>query len=1568
MARNAILRATYCALIALPLTLGALHEVASALAEACDARDGTQAELAELDAQNVGLLQVGLAVERISAEPAPEPALPDGRLPDKMAAMHAALLKAAGAGNRNKPLGLLADVLASQPVEDEVLWSLNDTSLAVLRSAVAQSPTSTKVLSFGGAELSRSATAVQFSNFPQSSFNPCNAGIQEQWAENYEAHAFVRIFNSMYPRNLMYSDNGDGFACQLSDSTSAGPWMEPLLSPPKVLTLVEKSEPLACKLCGVAGAPLASDFFRRIEPEAWPVNGSLLGPNGSNPSRNVGVIWPMTPCDAAHPCPVVLFLAGAWEKGSNASTFPVDMFPWSFPHYAECDRNCAKTLGAVMIVPEPLWGEAWDVNGEALLKYFVMPYMAELNLRYPGALDQERFSVVGMSEGARGVPHAVARYSHIFSTAVAVGPLCGWKSALYLDFEFFEPLAPHGPPRMKQIVLGMGEREYNTAKPECLIVTDAAALLGLLAAAAKFAQASPAIHTRFYRNLTHLDAIEATLNGWADLHDTLWKGQATPVPEVRSLIIQILMGLVLVIGGVLRCRYALPLQAISTKVPKLGDESKLASPVAAAEAAVAGATQEPQKGSLAASPASQATQAPTSPTSPVPSTPMSPEAGGPDGFVAVHRTVDREVQEVLCDVEHLVEPVAGDPILGHFRSTEEPAILSAQGEQPPLTHKAFLKLVKREAANLQKYLGHCPSVGVAVVQVQGPQSLPVLLACFTAGIARTVPLDPNFSTAELVRLLQDPLLALTAVLAPTDSVGTAARAAADEAGLLMISMRILRGQDGPVGSFELMTPVPPRPRDEVTAARPPPGGPEGPTLLLCTSGTTGRPRWVAQPVQHMLLGARLIAGSLELVPSDCQLGVMPLHHIGGICCGTASLISGGALMYQESFQPDNFCRALEGTSPGSATPTWYYSVPTIHHMVAAYAAEAAPKHRLRLVRSGAAAMPPALLERLREVLGCEVLPTCSMTECMPVCATARGDASRPASVGGPIGPSLRIADASGAAMPYGVLGEVLIKQQHLVTPGYLGDAPGADRVDGWMRTGDIGRLDRDGVLELTGRSKEVINRGGETLSPAEVEDALLRVEGISDAMAFAAPSEELGDAVGAVVVLAPGANLTMSDIWQALTGKTVRVLWPDLVIFADSIPKGRTGKKQRIQYAAAVKRSLDVLLPAAFIQSGTFDDSEPLQLSAVDSGLAEAEEMISDSIGMMRAIGSKSAQEFRAAQALMGLSAFGLPLIHWVSREWPGESPMFQSVMALIQFQASRLTIALLVWVVGYFDGRFPKSLRDYMVQNAMVLGMYVILAWPYCFQWSQGFATFHRWSCLAFVTYRAVPRVMQFVPIVPWWVQVLACYVAAYFIGPVALKIPGLDETATSAWQHPWLIFTEVWFYGTLGMITKNLGNYLAAYHIGQRHEKLIQNVLTGSHQMRVAAGSALFLLTWLWSSLDVQHDSSLPSQVGDWPHYFDHFYPLRILMDWTLTILIVATFREGFPLLRLMGQCMVGSYIVHMYLRPNMLELIQLLRPFGVLSQLLVVVSLPAAFVVTFGAGAQALVVFLARLSSAW
>ena len=300
------------------------------------------------------------------------------------------------------------------------------------------------------------------------------------------------------------------------------------------------------------------------------------------------------------------------------------------------------------------------------------------------------------------------------------------------------------------------------------------------------------------------------------------------------------------------------------------------------------------------------------------------------------------------------------------------------------------------------------------------------------------------------------------------------------------------------------------------------------------------------------------------------MNVMPLFHIHGLIAAVSASLSVGASIWCSSgFNALSFFSNLD-----EAKPTWYTAVPTMHQAILARSgrnSEIIKNNPLRFLRSSSASLPAQVMGELHDSFGAPVIEAYGMTEATHQMCCNLLDKQKPGSVGQAAGPSVRIAHEAHDYLVSGT-GEVVISG-HNVTPGYENNLEANQKsffeVDGvkWFRTGDQGAFDDDGFLFLTGRLKEIINRGGEKISPLEVDSILLDHPDISQVVTFALPHSKLGEEVAAAVVLSSESKSDEKDIKVFAKERMADFKVPRHIIILDEIPKGATGKMQRIGMA-----------------------------------------------------------------------------------------------------------------------------------------------------------------------------------------------------------------------------------------------------------------------------------------------------------------------------------------------------------------------------------------------------------------
>ena len=490
---------------------------------------------------------------------------------------------------------------------------------------------------------------------------------------------------------------------------------------------------------------------------------------------------------------------------------------------------------------------------------------------------------------------------------------------------------------------------------------------------------------------------------------------------------------------------------------------------------------------------------------------------------------------------------------------DDRAALRAPG-RAPLSHGALRILVAETIRSLNA-AGAGRNDRVAIVLGNGPEMAACFLAC--AAGTTSAPLNPAYRAEEFEFYLTD--LNARLLIVERGSASPAV-AVADKLGVRIVDLVVDDG--APAGSFRL------EPRASSEHARPAAnGGFAAPTdiaMVLHTSGTTSRPKIVPLSVANLCASARNIRTSLALSADDIGLNIMPLFHIHGLIAGVLAPISAGSTVYcTPGFNALRFFTWMD-----DAQPTWYTAVPTMHQAIVSRAkgnAEIIRKHPLRFMRSSSSSMPPQVIAELEAAFGAPLIEAYGMTEAThQMASNPLPPATRkPGSVGLPAGPEIAIMGSEGELLEHGLTGEIVIRGAN-VTAGYENNpSANADGFRaGWFRTGDQGTKDSDGYLAITGRLKEIINRGGEKVSPREVDEILMDHPAVAQVVCFGMPHPKLGEEVAAVVVLRPGRVATDRELQDFVATRAADYKVPKKILFMDEIPKGATGKLQRIGLAA----------------------------------------------------------------------------------------------------------------------------------------------------------------------------------------------------------------------------------------------------------------------------------------------------------------------------------------------------------------------------------------------------------------
>ena len=489
------------------------------------------------------------------------------------------------------------------------------------------------------------------------------------------------------------------------------------------------------------------------------------------------------------------------------------------------------------------------------------------------------------------------------------------------------------------------------------------------------------------------------------------------------------------------------------------------------------------------------------------------------------------------------------------RGRDDDVAIVASG-RPPLSYGGLRTHVERTAADLRA-VGIERSDCVAIVMPGGAELATAFLAVSTAAAA--APLNPAYSEREFRFYLSD--LGAKALLVPAGMDTPAIRTARE------LGVRILRASaapGAPAGVFVIEA----EPARETVAPSHDDAIARHTALLLHTSGTTSRPKLVPLTRANLSASAGHVSTALGLSAADRCLVLMPLFHIHGLVAAVlASLAAGGSIACTEGFDALRVVRWL-----GELGPTWTTAVPTMYQAIVARADRRSDTYRgrLRLTRSSSAALPAQVMEKLERLFEAPVVAAYGMTEAAHQITSQPLSGERTSgSVGPAAGPEVGILDPGGEIAPPGTVGEIVIRGPN-VMPGYAGapDANAAAFVNGWLRTGDQGVLEGHGCLTIRGRLKEIINRGGEKVSPHEIEAVLLDHPDVLEAVAFAVAHPSLGEDVAAVVVLRAGAGATAEAIRAFAAERLARFKVPRRLFLRAEIPKGPTGKVQRIGFAA----------------------------------------------------------------------------------------------------------------------------------------------------------------------------------------------------------------------------------------------------------------------------------------------------------------------------------------------------------------------------------------------------------------
>lgn len=479
--------------------------------------------------------------------------------------------------------------------------------------------------------------------------------------------------------------------------------------------------------------------------------------------------------------------------------------------------------------------------------------------------------------------------------------------------------------------------------------------------------------------------------------------------------------------------------------------------------------------------------------------------------------------------------------------------LSSPEDGVDLTYDAYLLAVRRlEKALLA--LGMRKGERVALLLANGLNYAVTFTGVMASG-GVVVPINPHLKPAEVNRLLVD---AGTSLVVTDD-------------GWYRVFYPLLKGlpvrrldlgvQGGRLLALELASGS--KGDDRAVEASPP--GRNDLALLLYTSGTTGKPKGVMLTHGNLLAEARYIQKGHRLTPEDTALCILPLYHINGeVVTLITPIFSGGRVVMPHKFRASRFWDWVR-----NYRVTWFSAVPTILSILLSHPLpDRSALSSLRFARSASAPLPVAVLREFEARFAVPVIEAYGLSETASQVTTnpLPPAVRKPGSVGLPVGNQVRVVNENGETVPAGVTGEVVVRGEN-VCRGYFHneEATAASFKGGWFYTGDLGYLDADGYLFLTGRRKELINRGGEKFSPREIDEILYRLPEVELAAAVGVPDPLYGEEVVAFIQLRPGKSLAEDRVISFLRDYLADFKVPREVIFIRDFPRGPSGKIQRLK-------------------------------------------------------------------------------------------------------------------------------------------------------------------------------------------------------------------------------------------------------------------------------------------------------------------------------------------------------------------------------------------------------------------
>jgi len=501
--------------------------------------------------------------------------------------------------------------------------------------------------------------------------------------------------------------------------------------------------------------------------------------------------------------------------------------------------------------------------------------------------------------------------------------------------------------------------------------------------------------------------------------------------------------------------------------------------------------------------------------------------------------------------------------------SSSPAILAPDRE--PLLYRTLCRQIEYTTSFLNDHrLGRNDRIGIVVPS--GPEMAVLFLSIIAGGTF--VPLRPDYIDQEydfcIAHFKINALIVQNSSYSPIASISK-------KRGIPLIELTPLHNAEAGLFSLKWIF------GDKFRRCEPGFACPDDIALVLETSGSTSRPKIVPLSQDNIFASAHYIKTSLQLTVEDRCLNIMPMYHITGLVSPVLStLYAGGSVICTSGVSIDKFFDWIK-----TLKPTWYSAVPTVHQAIIEKAEELSldlTQTSLRFVRSTSSSLLGSIFEKLAIVFNCPVNQTYGLTEALPIASTPLHQYTRkPMAVGIPVS-EVAIVDENNTIVQPGKIGEIIVRGPQ-VFKGYE-DNPEATKMaffNEWFRAGDLGYLDEERYLYITGRIKEIINRGGQKVSPWEVEAVLISHPAVREAAVFGISHLRLGEAVVAAVVLNSSQTITERELRQYSAEKLAPFKVPQQIIIVEYIPKSHMGKFQRNE----LSQKFSHLLKPVFVSPST---------------------------------------------------------------------------------------------------------------------------------------------------------------------------------------------------------------------------------------------------------------------------------------------------------------------------------------------------------------------------------------------